>query len=113
VQDMVLCYSGIEAYNIKAAANYDWRESGIIYWQGNPIRRASKEYSDLVDELYISAIQNPIYRSALISCDRHIIHSIGVTDNKLTVLTRYEFEFTLNCLRDFLMLINKKSVKGS
>ena len=56
MQNLVLKYSGINAYHIKMASEYNWKETGIIYWQGEPINRFSKEYEDIVDELYISAI---------------------------------------------------------
>lgn len=35
-------------------------------------------------------------------CNLPIIHAIGNDDINETVFTRYEFEFMLNCLHDFL-----------
>jgi len=102
IQNYVFDYYGIPSVHIKVANNYDWTKTGIIYWQGKEIKRDSIEYDILVDELYISAIQNPIYRSALCNCDKDIIHSIGKNDKKETTFTRYEFEFMLNCLRKFI-----------
>ena len=106
VQNYVFSYFGINAVYIKEASDYDWKESGIIYWQGKPINRFDKEYENLVDELYISAIQNPLYRSVLLKCNKPIIHAIGKEDKKDTTFTRYEFEFELNCLKDFLRRTN-------
>lgn len=102
MQNLVFEYSGLDSNRIKSASNYDWKEKGIVYWQGKPIDRYSEEYDDLVDELYISAIQNPLYRSVLKNCTRDIIHTIGTKEKTETVFTRYEFEKELNCLRDFL-----------
>lgn len=102
VQNYVFTYYGTPAVHIKAASNYNWKDTGEIYWQGKPIKRDSKDYELLVDELYVSAIQNPLYRNALLNCNKSIIHSIGNTDKKETTFTRYEFEFELNCLKDFL-----------
>ena len=102
MQNLVLKYSGVNAYHIKVVSEYNWKQEGIVYWQGNPINRFSKEYEDLVDELYISAIQNPLYRSALKKFDKYILHEMGNTDKTETVFTRYEFEKQLNCLKDFL-----------
>lgn len=102
MQNLVIQYSRIDSNYIKIATSYDWKETGIVYWQGEPIDRFSKEYEDLVDELYISAIQNPLYRNILKKCDKYILHEIGNTDSKETVFTRYEFEKQLNCLKDFL-----------
>ena len=101
-QDFVLEYSGLDSNNIKVASDYDWKKTGIIYWQGKSIKRDSKEYDDLIDELYISAIQNPLYRNVLKTCDKDVIHSIGTTEKENTVFTRYEFEYQINCLREFL-----------
>lgn len=102
IQKQVFKYSGIPAVVIKATSDYDWKETGIIYWQGTPIKRDSKEYETLVTELYISAIQNYFYRNAIKNCPLPIIHAIGETDINKTVFTRYEFEYMLNCLHDFL-----------
>ena len=108
-QNYVFTYYGTQAVHIKAATDYDWKKSGSIYWQGKEIKRDSKEYEMLVDELYISAIQNPIYRGILSNCNKFIIHSIGENNKKDTTFTRYEFEFELNCLKDFIQ--TKKGVK--
>ena len=102
VQNQIFSYYGIQAVHTKAATSYQWKETGIVYWQGKPIQRESKEYTLLVDELYVAAAQNPIYRGALCNCTKPIIHSLGEENPKETTLTRYEFELELNCLKDFL-----------
>ena len=101
-QDYVFNYSGILSNYIKIASDYDWTENKIIYWQGVPIKRDSDEYNDLIDELYVSAIQNPLYRNVLSKVSKPIIHSVGKDDKKDTLFTRYEFEYMLNCLVAFL-----------
>ncbi len=103
-QEYVFKYSGLDSNNIKAASDFDWKGSGIVYWQGKEIKRDSDEYDNIVDELYISAIQNPLYRNVLKNINKPIIHSMGEVDKKKTVFTRYEFEFMLNCLVEFLKL---------
>lgn len=108
VQNYVFSYYGTQAVHLKAASNYDWKKTGILYFQGNPIERNRRQYELLIDELYISAIQNPIYRGLLLNCDRPIIHSMGEVDKAKTTFTRYEFEFQLNCLKDFLQEKHKK-----
>ena len=102
LQSKLFKYSGKEAVVLQKASDYNWKETGIVYWQGNPIKRDSKEYDDLIDELYISAIQNEFYRNAIKNCNLSIIHAMGEIDKKDTVFTRYEFEYMLNCLHDFL-----------
>lgn len=104
MQNYVLKYSGLDSNNIKVASDFDWKETGIVYWQGTAIKRDSKEYDDLVDELYISAIQNPLYRNVLKNCEKDIIHSIGEKEKTETVFTRYEFEYQLNCLKAFVQM---------
>lgn len=101
-QNLIFEYSEMPAVYIKIANDYDWKETGIVYWQGKPIKRDSKEYDDMVDELYISALQNPLYRNVLRNCDKDIIHSIGLESKDETVFTRYEFEHQLNCLMAFV-----------
>ena len=110
MQNYVFTYYGTQAVHIKAASCYNWKETGEIYWQGKAIKRESKEYELLIDELYISAIQNPLYRNILMNCNKTIIHSIGENDKKETTFTRYEFEFELNCLKDFIQKKYKKEV---
>lgn len=73
-----------------------------IYWQGQAIKRDSKEYDLLVDEVYISALQNPLYRQAVKNTTKPIIHSIGKLLKSETVFTRYEFERQINSLSAFL-----------
>lgn len=102
MQNYVLEYSGLDSNRIKVASDYNWRITGELYWQGEPINRFGKEYEDIIDELYISAIQNPLYRNVLKKCDRYILHAMGETEKTETVFTRYEFEKQLNCLKDFL-----------
>lgn len=102
LQKKLFKYSGKEALVLQKASAYNWKETGIVYWQGKPYKRDSEEYDYLVTELYISAIQNVFYRNVIKNCPLPIIHAIGELDKKETVLTRYEFEFMLNCLHDFL-----------
>ncbi len=101
MQKYVFKYSGITAFHVQATSAYNWKETGIVYWQGQAINRFSKEYDDFIDELYISAAQNPLYRSALLKVDKPIIHSIGKTDKTDTLLTRFELEKRLNGLSAF------------
>lgn len=106
-QKYVFAYSGINAYFMKGASDYRWQDEGNIYWQGSPIKRDSAEYEDIVDELYISAAQNPLFRQALKNVDRPLIHSIGQTDKNITLFTRYEYEREVNCLSAFLKTVDK------
>lgn len=103
MQNLVLKYSGLDAYHTRGAntANF-WGNNGTLYWQGKPIDRHSEEYQLFLDELYISALKNPIYKSALLATgDKYLLHHIGNVNPSETVLTREEYEQRLNTLRDF------------
>jgi hypothetical protein len=102
LQREVFKYSGKEALALQKCSDYDWKETGVVYWQGESIVRDSLEYDQIVTELYVSAIQNKFYRNAIKNCRLPIIHAMGENDKSKTVFTRYEFEFMLNCLHDFL-----------
>lgn len=102
MQNLVFSYHSLNSNYVKVCSGYDWKKTGIIYWQGEEIDRYSEKYDDLIDELYISAIQNPLYRNILKTCDKEIIHTMGGKEKEDTVFTRYEFEKQLNCLKDFL-----------
>ena len=101
-QTLVLRYSRLDANNIKGSNLLDWKKEGKLYWQGKEIDRFKEEYQRFLEELYISAIQNPLYRNVLINTNKYILHSMGVINKEDTVFTRYEFEEMLNCLSAFL-----------
>ena len=102
IQNYVFSYFGVAAVNVRNITDYDWTVTNTLYFDGNSIDRMSKEYDDIIDELYISAVQNPLYRMALLKCDKDIIHSIGKESKEETTFTRYEFEKEINCLKDFV-----------
>lgn len=65
MQKKLFKYSGKEALVLKEASLYDWKKTKEIYFLGKKINRNSIEYSNLIDELYISAVQNKFYRNAI------------------------------------------------
>jgi len=100
-QAKVFGYSGVDAYHTRACNSFDfWGDDGVLYWQGKPIKRESEDYQNFVDELYLSVFKNPLYFRALIATgDKYLLHHIGRTDTKETVLTRYEYESRLYALQ--------------
>ena len=102
MQKKIFKYSRKEALALGDISDYNWKESGYVYFMGKKIMRDSKEYDDIIDELYISAIQNDLYRNAIKNCKVPIVHIIGESSKKDTTFTRYEFEYMLNSLRCFL-----------
>ena len=104
LQKLVFDYESLNANRIKGCADYDWTESGIVYFSGKAMLRNSKEYENFIDELYVSLIQNPLFVQALKNVgNRYILHSIGVEDKTKTTFTREEFERELNTVKDFVL----------
>ena len=102
-QKLLFSYHSLNSNNIKAASDYNWKENKIVYFQGRAIDRNSKEYEDFIDELYVSAIQNSLYRNVLKNVgDKYILHAIGEVSKDNTVFTRYEFEYQLNLLKAYV-----------
>lgn len=102
-QKFLFKYHSLNSNNIKAAYDYNWREKKIIYFQGKAMKRDSKEYEDFIDELYVSAIQNPLYRNVLKNVgDKYIMHALGEKSKENTVFTRFEFEYQLNALKAYV-----------
>lgn len=101
---LVYRMSGLNSNRIKASSDFDWQKNQTILFKNKEINRHGKEYENLVDELYVSMIQNPLYVGALKSVkDRYILHAMGENDSNLTVFTRFEFEKELNCLKDYCL----------
>lgn len=107
-QKYLFSYFGLNSNNIKACSDYDWKASGKVYFLGKEYDRFGKDYEDFIDELYISAIQNPLYRNALRNVGyKYILHAMGEEDNTKTSFTRQEFEKELNILKDFVLYKDK------
>lgn len=105
IQKEILKYSGLESNFIKVSNDFDWKIEGYLYWMNKKIKRDSKEYELFIDELFVSALQNPLYRGVLKNVfDKYILHTLGVLSKNETVFTREEFEKQLNCLKSFVNL---------
>ena len=109
LQNLVLKYSGLDAYHTRGVNIKDfWGNTQTLYWQGKEIKRDSEEYQLFLDELYLSAAKNQIYKRALLTTEnKYLLHHIGRESILETVLTRYEFEERLNSLREFIKITNK------
>ena len=105
LQNIVLKYSGLDAYHTRGSNTLDfWGNDGILYWQGKPMKRDSEEYQKFLDELYLSAIENPLYKKCLLSAgNKYLLHHIGGLNINETVLTRFEYEQRLNSLREYII----------
>lgn len=109
MQKLLFKYYGLNSNNIKSASNYDWKKTGIVYFLGKKFNRFEKEYAEFIDEVYISAIQNSLYRNVIKSIgNKYILHAMGGPKAENTSWTRLEFEKELNCLKDFLIMKDNK-----
>lgn len=79
-----------------------WRDQ-TLYWDGNPIKRDSQEYQDMLDEAYDCLFQNDGFKKALAAThNATLTHSMGKSNIKETVLTTSEFCGRLMKLREKL-----------
>ena len=103
-QKQIFLLSGLDSNNIKAAQDYHWKDTGIIYFLGKPYNRFGADYENLVDEMYVSLLQNPLFKNALMAVgNKYILHALGEQNPKETVFSRFEFERQLNCLKDYCL----------
>lgn len=77
----------------KAGSRKNWRRTQTLWLQGEPVKRSSPEYQDILDEAYDAMYeQNAAFRKALAdSGDAVLRHSVGKSDESETVLTVREF----------------------
>lgn len=80
-----------------------WRD--VLYWQGNPVNRYSKEYQALLLKAFNELRKNKDFAKALIhSRGKVLIHTTGHWFNKRkTVLTSVEFCRILTHIRKELL----------
>lgn len=100
-QFRVCLMTGKEAkkYAGNSFAQLRWRFTHNLYWQGKKISRFSDDYQKLLDKAYNCLFENPDFYNALkIASDYKLVHTIGKTDSRKTVLTEYEFISRLNKL---------------
>lgn len=86
----------------KEAKEYGSKRSWdrYLYWKGTKVDRFSKEYQSLLEKAYRSMLANPNFKQALVDSKRKILlHTIGKTMRKNTVLTSWEFVRILYKLR--------------
>ena len=88
--------------------NKKWYETQTLWWKGEPIKRDSEEYQNLLDKAYVALFsQNKKARNALLATKNAVLkHSIGRRKINETVLTQQEFCSRLTNLRTEFMLID-------
>ena len=80
-----------------------WFKDQTLYWRGNPIKRDSEEYQDLLDRAFDALATNKKFQKTLL--DTHnatLTHAMGKKKNSETVLTTQEFCSRLTKIREQL-----------
>ena len=99
-QQKICLLSGKETKK-KGKYKFLWKLTGNIHWQGKKIKRQSKDYKDLILNAYIALSKNDEFIKALKATEnKTLIHSIGNTEERKTILTEKEFIDCLNYIRN-------------
>lgn len=101
-QRSVCALSGKEAKKA-GRRKFLWKLTGKVFWQGRKIRRDSEEFEFLIERAYDELYKNQFFREALKhSVGKTLLHSIGKTDKRATILTTEEFIGNLDRLRSVM-----------
>lgn len=101
IQKEICKLSGPNAYTTKFSLR-DWREDQTLYWRGEAFSRESDAYTSLISKAYDSLFHgNCLFKKFLLSTkDAILIHSIGYSDKKGSLLTTIEYISQLYRLRN-------------
>lgn len=90
----------------------NWKKTGVLYWQGQEIKRDSQEYQDLLDRAYAALAENEGFKKALLASGNAVLtHSIGKRKESETILTAREFCSRLTAIRQRLKEEQKKNIE--
>lgn len=80
-----------------------WFKDQTLYWRGNPIKRDSKEYQDLLDRAFEALATNKKFQKTLLDTQNATLtHAMGKKKSSETVLTTQEFCSRLTKIREQL-----------
>ena len=104
-----ICLLTGKAAKEKGLTAQDWRVTQTLWWQGVSIARESDDYQAFLDDAYDALFsQNAAALDALLATgDTTLTHSIGVADQRETVLTEYELCSRLEKIRAEYSLIKE------
>ncbi len=78
-----------------------WKIMRTVWWRGKPIKRLEEDFQRLIDRAYDALYENADFRRALLdSGEEPLLHSMGKTNPRKTVLTEREFVTRLERLRE-------------
>lgn len=77
----------------KFGSKKNWQTTQTLWWQGEPIKRDSEEYQQLLDDAYwaLYTTNEKAKKTLLASGEANLIHSMGRSKINETVLTKQEF----------------------
>lgn len=85
----------------KYSQQFDWTINQKLYWNDIEYDRHSDEYTKLLEYSYDCLFTNNDFKESLReSIGEELDHSIGGTNPYKTIMTKKEFLFNLNRLRD-------------
>ena len=92
-KQIIICKLYGKAAKKAGQHKYFWRIFGIVWWKGQAFNLYSDELQRLIDQAYIELfLQNADYQKAIEAIGQSkLIHSIGKTDMRRTILTEYHF----------------------
>ncbi len=102
-EQMRLCgLSGREAQRFGQEYNY-WKDDQFLYWKGGCFERDSGEYQELLKRVFNPENMSLEVITALLSTgNKKLVHSVGKSDIRDTVLTEQEFCALMMNARDIL-----------
>lgn len=110
-QRAILGLSGLEAKNA-GAQHTQWKQDGLLFWDGVYYNRYSCEYWALLKRAYSALAENETFSRGLLATRGMIIsHRIGKWRRCNSVLTWWEFCFLLSWQRRIIFQQRTK-IKG-
>jgi predicted NAD-dependent protein-ADP-ribosyltransferase YbiA (DUF1768 family) len=103
IQKEVCKLVGIRAKRRGQKRNKAWKRVQKLWWKGVEYDRHGRKYQELLDRAFNALAYNASFRRALLATGNSTLtHSIGKSRKSETVLTKHEFCFRLNWLRQTL-----------
>lgn len=85
----------------KYGQQFDWTIDQKLYWKEQVIMRDSVEYTKLIERAYDRLLKNVEYKHNLLeSLGSTLDHTVGKSDKTKSLLTKTEYIYNLNRLRD-------------
>ena len=104
VQAEICQLTGVKAKQ-RGEEHNSWKIFQKLWWQGREYDRHGQEYQELLDRAYEALFKNENFRKALLATGCEVlVHSIGKSNPRDTVLTEEEFCSRLTELRSRITL---------